>query len=47
MFDKHETEVVGYVNIGDMNNELADLERECSTTDHHPTIATHMLVVMA
>ena len=46
VFDKHETEVVGFVDMGDVNNELADLERECSTTDQHPAIATHMLVLM-
>ena len=46
VFDKHETEVVGFVDMGDVNNELADLERECSTADQHPTIATHILVLM-
>ena len=46
VFNKQETEVVGFVDMGDVNNELADLERECSTADQHPTIATHMLVLM-
>ena len=46
VFDKHETEVVGFVDVGDVNNELADLERKCSTADQHPAIATHMLVLM-
>lgn len=46
VFDKHETKVVGFVDMGDVNNELADLERECSTTEQHPAIATHMLVLM-
>ena len=46
VFDKQETEVVGFVDMGDVNNELADLERECSTADQHPTIATHILVLM-
>ena len=45
VFDKQETEVVGFVNMGDVN-ELADLERECSIADQHPTIATHKLVLM-
>ena len=45
-FDKQETEVVGFVDMGDVNNELADLERECSTADQHPAIATHMQVLM-
>ena len=46
VFDKHETEVVGFVDMGDINNKLADLEKECSTNHQHPTIATHMLVLM-
>ena len=43
VFDKHEIKVVGFVDMGDVNNELADLEGECSTTEQHPAIATHML----
>ena len=46
VFDKHETEVVGFVDMGDINNKLADLEKERSTNHQHPTIATHMLVLM-
>ena len=46
VFDKHETEVVGFVDMGDINNKLADLEKQCSTNHQYPTIATHMLVLM-
>ena len=41
-----ETEVVGFVEMGDIRTRLADLERECSTNQQHPPIATHMLVLM-
>ena len=46
VFDKHKTEVVGFVDMGDVNNKHADLERECSTTNQHPAITTHMLLLM-
>ena len=46
VFDKHETKVVGFVDIRDVNNELDDLERQCSATNQHPVIVTHMLVLM-
>lgn len=45
VFDKHETNVVGFLALGDVNNELADLERECFATDQHPGITAHMLVL--
>ena len=46
VFDKHEAEVVGFVDMGDISTKLADLERQCSTNQQHPPIATHMLVLM-
>ena len=46
VFNKHETEVIGFVDIGDVNNQLTQFERECSTHEQHPPIATHMLVLM-
>ena len=46
VFDKHKTEVVGFIYVEDVNTELANLERECSTTDQHPAITTHVLVLM-
>lgn len=44
VFDKHETNMVGFVDIGDAN-KLADFERECFATDQHPAITAHMLVL--
>ena len=46
VFGKHETEVVGFVDMGDVSNKIADFERECSTIHQHPTIATHLFVLM-
>ena len=46
VFNKRETEVVVFVDTGDVNSRLADLEREGSTNQQHPSIATHMLVLM-
>ena len=43
VFDKHETEVVGFVDMGDINNKLADLEKECSTNHQHlPSPLTYL-----
>ena len=36
VFCKHEPKVVGFVDMGDVNNRLSDLEREYSTTNQHP-----------
>lgn len=48
VYDKHETKIIGFVDIGDVSNQLSQLE--CSYTSEsatsHPSIATHMLVVM-
>ena len=48
MYDKHETKIVGFVDIGDVGNQLSQLEcsyRSESATSC-PSIATHMLVLM-
>ena len=48
VYDKHETKIIGFVDIGDVSNQLYQLE--CSYTNEsatsHPSIATHMLVLM-
>lgn len=40
--NKYDTEVVGFIDIGDINNQLTQFERECSTTTKSPEIATHV-----
>ena len=48
VYDKHETNVIGFVDIADVNNEIAELENECSSSNFGPlkAVATHMLVLM-
>lgn len=46
VFDKNLTRVIGFVDMGGVNNQLADLEREFSSNRQHPEIATHILVLM-
>ena len=46
VFDKNQTRVIGFVDIGGVNNQLANLEREFASNQQHPPIATHILVLM-
>ena len=48
VYNKHSGELVGFVNITDINQHLTALERACSTEEdeHIPQLATHMLVFM-
>ena len=49
VYDKHETKIIRFVDIGDVGNQLSPLEccsyRSESATSR-PSIATHMLVLM-
>ena len=47
VYDKHSGEVVGFVNVGDVNNQLLQFEREwTSKSNGQPPLATHMLTFM-
>lgn len=46
VYDKHSGEVSGFCNIGDINDELCELEQLCKGDRETPTVASHMLVVM-
>ena len=47
VYDKHLGEVVGFVNVGDVNNQLLQFEREwTSKLNDQPPLATHMLTFM-
>ena len=47
VFDKHTCELIGFVNCGDVNNHLDDLERKCnSSEDEIRDVASHMLLFM-
>ena len=51
VYDKHSAHIIGFVNIGDVGNQLSQLEERCGPDVHvhvqHQPIATHMLVQMA
>ena len=44
VYDKNSAEIIGFVNLGEINNQLIQLER--SETGSHPSLATNMLVFM-
>ena len=50
VYNRHSGEIVGFVNLGSINNQLIELELQqhqvSDSTSEHPPIATHMLVVM-
>ena len=43
VYDKQSAQVIGFVQLGDVNDQLAQFER---SDDIHPPIATHMLGLM-
>ena len=49
VFDKHSCELVGFVDIGEINNILAEVERQCTDDSAMvvtQAVATHMLTFM-
>ena len=46
VYDKHETEVIGFADVGKINNHLARFERQCNGQECPVSLATHMLVLM-
>ena len=42
VYNKHTGNIIGFTDLGDVNNQLVLLEQECE----HPAIATHVLAVM-
>ena len=43
VYDKHSGELVGFVNVGDVNNQLLQFEREwTSNSNGKPPLATHI-----
>lgn len=47
VYNKHSGELIGFVNVTDINQHLTALERACSDNSeaHVPQLATHMLVL--
>ena len=48
VYDKHSSHIIGFIDIGDVGNQLNQLEEKygADTHVHHRPIATHMLVLM-
>lgn len=46
VYDKHSGQLIGFMNIGDVNNQLLQLEQQCKHETPLPKLATHMLTFM-
>ena len=44
MYDKNTGEMIGFINLGDINNPIQDLQRDNEAD--HPPVATHLLTFM-
>lgn len=46
VYDKTGESLHGFVNLGDVNNQLQQLERQADTGEPHKSFATQMLTLM-
>ena len=46
VYDKFDGEIVGFTSLGDINDQLQRLERDCQSGAHQPEIVKHVLVIM-
>lgn len=46
VYDKHTGQLTGFLNIGEVNNQLLQLEQVCKQETPLPKLATHMLTFM-
>ena len=46
VFDKNGHNLLGFVNLGGINEQLQELEKETQSAQPHKNLATHMLTVM-
>ena len=44
VFDKYTSNLIGFTNIGQINDELDKVERECEEENPPSKVATHMLL---
>jgi len=44
VYDKNTGEMIGFINLGDINNAILDLQRDNAVD--HPPVATHLLILM-
>ncbi len=47
VYDKHEAEVIGFVSLDSVNDQLAQFECDSSEMEHPPPVANHLLAIMA
>ena len=47
VYDKHSGEMIGFVDLGEVNNRLTAFERSIEINDKVPSLANSMLVIMA
>ena len=46
VFDKNTCQLIGFTDLGDINNHLDNFERHCSSNNTSSDVATHMLMFM-
>lgn len=46
VYDKYSGEIIGFTQLGEINNELQKLEQDCRSDTDHPAVAKHLLVLM-
>ena len=46
VFDKNTCQLIGFTDLGDINNHLDNFERQCSSNNTSSDVATHMLMFM-
>lgn len=46
VFDKHTCQLIGFTDLGEINNRLDNLEKQCSSNNTSSDVATHMLMFM-
>lgn len=45
VYDKHQSKIIGFMNLGEVNNQLSEFERT-SSKESQPCVATHTLTLM-
>lgn len=46
VFDKNTCQLIGFTDLGEINNHVDNLEKQCSSNDANTNVATHMLMLM-
>lgn len=46
VFDKNGRNLLGFINLGSINEQLQELEKETQKSQPHENLATHVLTVM-